>query len=163
MARLMYIHRKIAFSCLLASIFALFQTGCATPPNLPLNTQEGHYVSQNPKEKGTLFFYWEFGIWAIARGIYINANGRRIGGLNRGSYFCYEADPGEITISVEDWLRKDWQREDQSETIKVEAGQRYYFRARLDFGLLDADPGIEIVDNAKGAAAIKKLKYATLK
>jgi len=39
-------------------------------------------IPQYPNEKGTLFFYWESGFYGILRGIYIDINGKRVGGLN---------------------------------------------------------------------------------
>jgi hypothetical protein len=144
-----------------ASLSAFLLTGCGVfpaPLRLPLNIQKGHFVPQYPNEKGTLCFYWESGFYGIARGMYIDVNGIRIGGLNRGTYFAYEVNPGEFTVAAESQLD-----EVQVRTIKVEAGERYYFRAILGIGIHDTGgPRIEMVPNAEGEAAIIKLKYANL-
>jgi len=160
------IHRTLYVVAVLTFISALWLTGCqippipqfATPSKLSLKEQEGHYIPQYQNEKGTLFFYWESGFYGILRGIYINVNGIRVGGLNRGTYFAYEADPGKVTVAAENWLY-----EVQTRTIKVETGERYYFRAILGFGIRGTDnPRIEMVSKSEGEPAIKKLEYATL-
>ncbi len=158
MPRSKKIHQNIGCFCLFVFLSAFFLIGCATPTALSLEKQNSHYVPKDPNKKGMLFFYWESGLFGYLRGIYIDANGKRIGGLNRGTYFCYEANPGEITIAAENWLQ-----DDQTHIVIVEAGQKVYFRAGLDFTIVDAVPYIMRVDSVVGKAAIKKLQYATLK
>lgn len=108
--------------------------------------------------KGLIYVYrvWEY--FGCVRGIYVTANGKRIGALNAGSYFVYEAAPGEIVISVENWIGKN-----PSRKINVEAGKKYYLRGSLKFGILDVEPYIEIANNAEGEVVVQTLTYATLR
>lgn len=137
---------------------ALLISGCATPMALPLHKHESHYIPSGDEGKALIYVYWEFGYIGGARGIYVCINGERVGGLNRGTYFVYEADPGEIVISAENWLG-----EDSTNLITVEAGEVHYIRGRLViWGDVDAIPKIEVVNNDEGEAAVLKLKYETL-
>jgi hypothetical protein len=83
------IHRNLYPFAILTFISALWLTGYQTPvpqfaapSKLSLNEKRDHYIPQYPNEKGTLFFYWESGFYGILRGIYIDINGKRVGGLN---------------------------------------------------------------------------------
>lgn len=148
--------RKIAY--LVMTFVLLFAiSGCATPMVVGLKKGPQRYIPSGDPNKGYIYVYREGGWFGCLRGIFVTANGKRIGGLNSGTYFVYEADPGEIVISVENWLG-----EDPSRKINVEAGKRYYLKGSIEFGLVDASPYIERVHETEGESAIKSLTYATL-
>ena len=143
---------------ILVLVLAMVVSGCATPMVIGLKKGEQHYVPSGDPNKGLLYLYREGEFFACARGIFVTANGKRIGGLNSGTYFVYEADPGDITISVENWLGTD-----PSRTINVKPGGKYYLKGSLKFGMWEPAPHIEIVIEQEGEAAVQSLVYATLK
>ncbi|MDD4877275.1 MAG: DUF2846 domain-containing protein [Dehalococcoidales bacterium] len=147
--------RIIAGLCIMSFLFNL--CGCATPMMVGLKKGPTHYVPSGDPNKGFIYIYREAEYFGCVRGIYVTANGKRIGGLNSGSYFVYEADPGDIVISVENWLG-----ENPSRKIHVEAGKKYYLKGYLRFGFVDASPYIEWVHEEEGEGAIGSLTYATL-
>ena len=141
-------------------IFVLMLTisGCATSMMLSLKKEPQHFIPSGDPNKGYIYVYRESNLLGCVRGIYVTANGKRIGGLNNGTYFVYEADPGDVFISVENWLG-----DNPSRKILVEAGKKYYLKGSLTFGSMDATPYIERVNNEDGEKAIELLTYATLK
>lgn len=145
---------KLVAAFILLSILS----GCATPMVVGLKKGPEHYVPSGDPNKGLIYAYriWEY--MGCLRGIYVTADGERIGALNAGTYFVYEADPGEVTISVENWMGKD-----PSRKINVEPGKRYYLKGSLKFGLMDVVPYIEIANDAEGEIVVQTLTYATLK
>ncbi|MGA2400608.1 MAG: DUF2846 domain-containing protein [Syntrophobacteraceae bacterium] len=137
-------------------LFVSFLSGCATPMAVPLKDQ-GKYASVRDPNKGLIFIYRESSTAGLLRGIYIKANGKRVGALNSGTYFVYEANPGPVTFAAEDWIHGD-----RTRTIDIEAGKEYYIRGTLTMGVPDAEPHIEIVNDIEGKAAIEGLKYSTI-
>jgi hypothetical protein len=137
-------------------LFAAFLSGCATPMAVRLKEQ-GKFTSTRDPNKGLVFIYRESSMVAVLRGIYIKANGKRVGALNSGTYFVYEASPGPVTFAAEDWIQGD-----RTRTIDVEPGKEYYIRGTLSLGVPDIEPRIEIVNDTEGKEAIKGLKYSTL-
>ncbi len=133
-------------------------TGCATPMMVGLRKGSQHFIPSYGPNKGCIYVYRENSLLGCVRGIYVTANGKRIGGLNNGTYFACEATPGDVYISVENWLG-----DNPSRKIHVEAGKKYYLKGSLRFGSLDATPCIERVNNEDGEKAIESLTYATLK
>ena len=149
--------KKIVYLVICLTLFLVI-SGCATPMMVGLHkNSQGYIPSANPN-KGLIYIYREKEDFGCLRGIYVTADGKRIGGLNSGSYFVYEADPGDVAISVENWLSDNPTRK-----IHVEAGKKYYLKGSLKLGILDASPHIEIVNDAEGEASIGSLTYATLK
>jgi len=61
-----------------------------------LKKHNNHYIPTSDPDKGLLYIYRESEYMGCLRGLYINANGKRIGGLNSGTYFVYESGPGEV-------------------------------------------------------------------
>ena len=78
--------------------------GCSTPMVIGLKKNPQYVSSGNPRES-IIFIYRDREYFGCARGIFVTANGKRIGGLNNGTYFVYESDPGEVVILVENWLK----------------------------------------------------------
>lgn len=139
-------------------IMSLLLSGCAIPLTVPVETHKQHYKESTNASKGEVYIYREKGGLGILRGIYVTADGVRIGALNSGTYFVYEVSPGKHVFSVEDWLGDDPSRE-----IDIEAGKNYYLRGSLKFGMIDAAPHIMIVYEPEGDAAINELTYSTMK
>ena len=140
----------------LACLF--FLSGCATPMLASLQKHPGHYIPANDPNKGLIYIYRESAYIGTIRGIYVDINGKRAGALNSGTYFVYETGPGEIVISLENWLGKNPFR-----VINVESGKTYYVQGGIKMGLWDADLFIQVVDKEEGEANIQKLVYATMK
>lgn len=149
--------QRIIHSFIILLVFAALLSGCATSMVVPLKEHGPYSAVKNP-DKGLIFVYRESATFGLLRGMYIQANGKRIGALNSGTFFVHEADRGPVRISVEDWIQGD-----RSRTIEVEPGKEYYIRGYLSMGFPDAEPRIEIVHDLEGKEAIKGLKYSTLK
>jgi len=135
----------------------LFSIGCSVPMKLPLTEHVDHYQPTKNMKNGLVFIYREAEFSGSGRGIFIQANGVRVGGLNSGTYFVYESSPGEVTISAEDNLGAG-----PSRSFIIEASKKYYVRGSFKTGAWDAVPYIEIVPDIEGEQATKSLRYATL-
>jgi hypothetical protein len=136
----------------LACLWIGLATGCATPARLGLPEETGT-KAEPVADAATLVFFWQPGYWAVARGIYVQVDGERVGGLNRGTYFVHRVRPGRIALSAEDWLR-----DEPTLDIDAAAGRVYYIRASIDWGVLDVVPRLELIDEARGKAKIAELK-----
>jgi hypothetical protein len=90
------------------------------------------------------------------RGIYITANGERVGAVNSGTYFVYVAKTGKNVFCGENKLGDPTCR-----TLTIEDGKIYYIRGALKSGFWDAVPALTIMHEAEGSAATESLKYAT--
>ena len=143
---------------ILMLVLVMAVSGCATPIFMDLKKRELHYTPSGDPNKGLIYVYRDDEFFGCARGIYVTGNDVLIGGLNSGTYFVYEADPGKIIISVQNWLG-----DDPSRTIDVKPGQKYYLKGSLKFGFWEPSPYIEIMYEQEGEAAIRSLTYATLK
>lgn len=142
-----------ALCCALTLFF-----GCAAPMSVNMVKHQGRYIPTENANKGLIYIYRESAYGASLRGIYVTADGKRVGALNSGTYFVYEANPGSVVISVENWMSK----EDPSRTIKVEAGKSYYIQGGFKSGFWDIQPTLMIMNEAEGEGAIQPLKYETL-
>jgi hypothetical protein len=149
--------KRITFSILpIILIWAIIS--CAVPMTVNLKKHQSHYVPPKLINKRLIYIYREYEFRGSARGIYVKANGNRIGALNSGTYFVYEVTPGRVVISLENRLGDEPLR-----IIDVKARKSYYLRCSLKEGAWDASPYIEIVIEREGEQAIKSLTYATLK
>lgn len=142
---------------IVAVTLSLLIAGCATPMVVPVDKQASVAPKIDP-HKAQVYFMRDSAFVGCARGIFIADNGKRIGGVNSGTYFLYQASPGIHVFSVEDWLAK----QNPSRTLHVAAGKKYYLKGSLQMGFWDAQPKIEIVAPEEGEAAIHELTYATL-
>ena len=132
---------------------------CTTPMSLPLVSSEDPYKSARSIGKGLIYIYRERDLNWGGRGIYIQANEKRIGGLNNGTYFVYETEPGDIVISAESNLEPE---AIIKRHIKVIANGKYYLRGSFKQDAWDGHPYIEIVYDVEGEQAIQLLHYQTL-
>lgn len=135
-------------------------TSCATPLSLHLKKVNANYEIHPEDNNGHIFIYRESEHALGARGIYITANGQRVGGVNNGTYFVYDTMPGEAEITAENLLDRN---SSVKRKIMVERGNKYYIRASFKTGFWDAKPYIEIVYDKEGEQAIKSLSYEVLK
>ena len=133
-------------------------TGCATAMVANLTKHKEHYVPSGDPKAGIIYFYRESEFTGSLRTVYVNADGKRRGALNSGTYFAYETTPGEHAVTVENRLG-----EDPARIIQVEAGKSYYVKGGVKMGMWDAVPYINFVAREEGEGAIKSLNYATMK
>lgn len=138
----------------------LFLSACALPGALSLEKGNAPIDISAPSPKGFVYIYRERNFSGSARGLYIQANGVRVGGVNNGTYFIYLADPGPLTISAEDNLDSN---NGPKRTLNINARQRYYVRASLVAGAWDAAPHLELVESGEGEQAVQALSYETLR
>ena len=131
--------------------------GCSVPLPVQLNKHENHYSSDLNPNKGEVYTYREKEFQACMRGLYIKANGKRVGALNNGTYFVYLADPGKNTFSIENNLG-----DEPTRIFDIEAGKKYYLCGKIKMGFWDADPYLTIVNENEGKNAIMSLVYATV-
>lgn len=136
----------------------IFLSGCATPLVIGMDKQQSHFSPPESSNKGFIYIYREWSYEASLRGVFITADGKRIGGVNSGTYFVYETEPKTVVISCENWLGKDPAR-----TITVEPGKSYYLKVDLKIGFLDTSPRITIVSQEEGEQAVRDCKYRTLR
>jgi len=132
-------------------------SACSTPFGLPMTIHDRHFSSDLSPKLAAIYFYREQK-FAHIRGMYITANGKRIGAMNNGTYFVYLVSPGTYVFSIEDWLG-----DDPSRKINVKAGESYYIRGKFEIGVWDVQPRIMIANSTEGESVIRNLKYATLK
>jgi hypothetical protein len=118
--------------------------------------EQGLYTSTHNPNKGLILIYRKTSMFAESIGISIKANGKRLGALDSGTYFVYEADPGPVTVAAEGWFLGD-----RTCTIDVEPGKQYYIQGTLALGFPLAVPSLAIVNDIEGKEAIKGLKYST--
>ena len=130
---------------------------CSVPYFVSLKKFDTHYAAAPDPDKGLVYIYREKWLFGTVRGVYVQANGKRIGAVNSGTYFVYLADPGKNVFSVENQMG-----EERSRSLNVEAGKTYYLRINLTTSLLDVEPYIAVIHDAEGAGAIESLTYAIL-
>jgi hypothetical protein len=140
----------IIFSLLLIS-------GCAAP--LAVTMSEGGAAPQTSKtDVGYIYVYRESEFMASLRGIYISADGKRIGALNNGTYFIHETKPGNIILTAENTLDAPVTR-----TLSIQPGKKYFVKGSFKSGFWDVVPNLTIMNESEGESAIQGLKYANIK
>ncbi|MFH2138014.1 MAG: DUF2846 domain-containing protein [Candidatus Omnitrophota bacterium] len=142
---------------MLLLLVCILSSACSTPGTLKLYCHNRPYYLPRTTNKGLMFIYREPTSLAKNRGIYINAGSARIGGVNNGTYFVYEADPGRVELSVENKFKKS-----PAYAVNIESGKYYFFRVGFSDGLWDYEPFIMRVQDAVGKIVIPSLIYATL-
>ena len=135
------------------SLLSILISGCATPMALSLNKQDKPFTNFEAG-KSQVFFFRDCSFAGAARGVIVLKDKERIGGLNCGTYFVYQAVPGKYNFSAEDWLRKE-----EILTMDIVADKKYYIRADLSFGLLDADPYLETLSETEAKPIVNSLTY----
>jgi Protein of unknown function (DUF2846) len=138
-------------------ILGVVLVGCSIPMKVSLKQHDRHYSHSSNPNQGLVYIYREDEWVGSIRGIYITANGKRVGALNNGTYFVYQAVPGKNVFCAENRLGDPACR-----TLSIDGGQTYYIRGNLKSGFWDAVPQLTIVHDAEGAGATESLKYTTL-
>lgn len=145
---------------LVVTLFTLivFTASCSMPGYLPMREHADHFRPDPSSENGHIYIYREAEHGGSFRGIYILADGKRIGGVNTGTYFVYPSKPGPVEIAAENTLDSD---DMIKRVITVEQGKSYYLRANMRMGFWDGKPYVEIVNELEGSQAVAHLKYKT--
>jgi hypothetical protein len=114
--------------------------GCATgmsgSPNtnvLPIKFDES---------KSYVYFYRPCMIWGAARGITVYDGEESIAGLDCSTFYIYETIPGEHNFHADDWIRKE-----RILAMDLQAGKKYFVKADLRIGIIDAVPSLTLMDN----------------
>ena len=128
---------------------------CAAPGPLILKSHNEHY-SRFSEDKGYVYFYRETRLWQCARGLYIFADGKKIGGLNIGTYFVFEVEPG-----IHEFYAGDWMRKEKILKLDIQPSKKYFIKGDFRLGIMDVVPYIEQVETNIGTQEIESLTYAT--
>lgn len=132
-------------------------TSCAAPLALNLAHTDPPNPSSIGKNHGLVYFYRQQESVASGWGMHIFADGQLIGGLNSGTYFVYQAEPGETTFATKNGTANNITR-----VIDVKPGTRYYIQGFFHSTFTEYTPAICTMNTFEGEMAIKKLTYATL-
>lgn len=141
---------------LLLAIGAAFLTGCATPVALTLTKQEGTFSDYKPGN-GQVFFYRPCKFMGVARGLYVLEGDKKIGALNCSTYFVFQAPPGTYNFAADDWLRTK-----KYLPLSISADTKYYIKADLALGLIDAEPYLALSNERDAQAAFAYSKLVTI-
>ena len=68
------------------AVLGLALLGCSLPFRVSLNEHDRHYSRIPNPNLGLVYIYREDEWIGSGRGMYITANGKRVGGLNTGTY-----------------------------------------------------------------------------
>lgn len=137
--------------CLAIGVSVL--AGCAAPGRVTLVEEKSEF-SDYKSGSGQVFFYRPCKFAGVARGMYVLEEGKKIGALNCSTYFVFQAIPGTYTFAADDWLRTKKQL-----PLSIVANTKYYIKADLAFGLLDAEPYLEMSNESEAKEAFS---YSTL-
>ena len=146
------------FAVTVSFVFIVLFSGCAAPLRVDLDYHQPPSASSFNPDNALVYFYRINEFFLSARGIYITADGERVGALNNGTYFIYETTPGEHIFAAENGLGAD-----DARTINLKPGDRYFIRGFYKSGFWDAVPTINIMNRLEGENAVTQLKHATLK
>jgi hypothetical protein len=145
---------------LLIAIAGLILAGCAVIPTYDDVMVQPQNLYPSPSAgKSLIYFYKEDSFLGAAA--YIRQGDKTIGALSLEGYFFREVDPGE-----------HWLCADAADgflpvkiylSLKTEAGQTYYVLMSGNFSLFYAFPSLQAVPPEVGRAAVRKLKYTTLR
>lgn len=106
--------------------------------------------------KALVIFYREDHVWRSQTGYHVYDAFARIGGLPNGSYFTYQADPGQhffkAATEVEEML-----------VANLKPGRTYYVRGGIKAGVVISRPTLEMVPPGEGVPALGGLRRVELK
>lgn len=137
--------------CVSASLFA----GCATVPTYSdgESTVTKEFKTPVDKNMAGLYVYRdEFYAASIKKDLYID--GICLGESAMGVFFYKEITPGKHTLSTESEFS------DNSVEFKAEAGNNYYFKQYMKFGLFVGGANLEQKTEEEAQNAIMKLQQA---
>ena len=135
-----------------AGLILSFLSSCATvereaAPSKPDRPEAG---------KGLVIFYRERHFTGGGMGYDIKDNGKKIGGLSNGSYFVYQAAPGDHHFTAATEVTEE-------KVISVVAGKTYYVRGEVQVGIVMGRPHLTEVTNDECSSAIRKLRRVKLR
>jgi len=145
------LHRPSIVQFLLGCLAVAFLTSCASvekdtsPPR----------VDRAEPGKALVIFYRESKLVGSAVGFDVRDNGVKIGGLPNGSFFAYQATPGEHTFSAAT------ENTDES-VLTVEPAKTYYIRGSIEMGVWVGRPNLMIMNADEGKSASRGLKRVKL-
>lgn len=127
--------------------------GCnLPPPEAQFSTMESRNVYAEPEAgKGVVYFLEEEIIGNVAFSIW--DGDKKIGVIYPGTYFFYQALPGDHIF----WSESDIQR---FFSLKIDAGKKYFVYVTSDKSWNVARANYSLAPEKTGAQAVKKLKYA---
>jgi hypothetical protein len=129
--------------------------GCAVTPTIKDFNQHPVNVYAEPAPgMGVVYFYQEYIGGDVSFEVWDDR--KKIGGTNPGTYFFYQATPGDHIF----WSETDAKR---FFSLKVEAGRKYFVYVSWDIGYMAVRPLFSLAPEWMGAESIKSMKYATLK
>jgi len=137
-------------------IIGLFFLGAChlPPPEAQFSTMESKNVYAEPEAgKGVVYFLEEEIVGNVAFSIW--DGDKKIGGVSPGTYFFYQASPGDHIF----WSKSDVKR---SFSLKVEAGRKYFVYVTSDMSRTVARANFSPAPEQIGTQAVKKLKYSVL-
>jgi len=140
--------RAIIIACIILA-------GCHLPsPEAQFFTVESKNVYAEPEPgKGVVYFLEEEIIGNVAFTIW--DGDKKIGGVSPGTYFFYQAVPGDHIF----WSKSDVKR---SFSLKVEAGRKYFVYVTSDMSWTVARANFSLTTEQIGTRAVKELKYSIL-
>ena len=134
-------------------IVLILLAGChLPPPEAQFFTTESRNVYAEPEAgKGVVYFLEEEIIGNVAFSIW--DGDKKIGVIYPGTYFFYQALPGDHIF----WSESDAKR---FFSLKIEAGGKYFVYVASDKSWNLAGANFSVAPEKIGAHAVKKLKYA---
>lgn len=139
---------------LLIAIVGLLLAGCAVTPTIKDFKQHPANIYLEPASgMGIVYFYQEYIGGDVSFEIWDDR--KKIGGVSPGTYFFYQALPGDHIF----WSETDVKR---FFSLKVEAGRKYFVYISWDIGFMAARPLFSLAPEWMGAEAVRSMKYATL-
>ncbi len=145
---------------LLIAIISLLIVGCAAVPTYDNFITQPQSIYPSPTAgKALVYFYKETSIEGAL--YYIRQGDKIIGAVGPEGYFFLEFEPGEqwFWAEVTDgfWDVKKYF------SLKTEANHTYYVLMSWEFGFFYARPQFQTVPEEIGRAAVRNLKYTTLR
>ncbi|MGA2332289.1 MAG: hypothetical protein ABSG75_11070 [Syntrophales bacterium] len=144
---------------LLIAIATFLLASCAvTPPIRDFNQHATNVYVEPAPGMGVVYFYQESLIGDVSFPVWDDR--KKIGGVSPGTYFFYQAAPGDHIF----WSETDVKR---FFSLKIEAGKKYFIYVSWDeggygLGFTAARPLFSLAPEWMGAEAVKSMKYATL-
>lgn len=133
---------------------SLFLVGCAVTPTIKdFNQHPVNVYAEAAPGMGVVYFYQEYIGGDVSFEIWDDRT--KIGGTNPGTYFFYQAVPGDHIF----WSETDAKR---FFSLKVESGRKYFVYVSWDIGFMAVRPLFALAPEWMGVEAVKKMKYATL-
>lgn len=136
---------KKSFLLLGAMLMVLAVTGCATTGAAYAPVQDV------PAEQAIIYVYRIPAFTGSAISYDVKLNGEFMGKLKNGAYFYAVVDPGSHVLSAKTEVER-------TVDINVEAGETYYVRGGVVFGVMVGRPSMLIIPNETAENEITECK-----